>query len=280
MSTSPEAPRITVVIPAYNAADFIAETVESVLAQTVPVEIIVVDDGSKDETAAVVEGLGSGVRLIRQPNGGVSSARNHGLREASGEYICFFDADDWMAPTNLERKIHFLDENPDFVLAHALVEVTDEALNPTGEIMSGVHGESGAALVRLIPPAIPLPSNVVTRRAAVEALGGFDEELSTSADFDMWLRLSAEGKAGRIDEPLVLYRRHPGAMFTNLELQLHDMGIVLRKYRGGSDALAKLDWRGLARRFHLTVLKARIRRGQWVAAIPQALRFLRAVVLG
>src|SRR5690606_16515588 len=106
---------VSVVIPAYNAAGLIGETIESILTQRYPsVEIIAVDDGSADATANVVEGFGSRVRLARQPNsGGCSSPRNHGLRLARGEYVTFFDADDLMLPDKLARQVQYLEAHPD-----------------------------------------------------------------------------------------------------------------------------------------------------------------------
>ncbi|MGL6097742.1 MAG: glycosyltransferase family 2 protein, partial [Fimbriiglobus sp.] len=102
-------PTVSVVIPCYNGAEFLPETLRSVLAQTVPVhEILVIDDGSTDDSAAVAEGFGPPVRVIRQPNQGESVARNRGIDEATGEWVAFLDADDLWEPTKTERQLAVL----------------------------------------------------------------------------------------------------------------------------------------------------------------------------
>ncbi|MBV1799994.1 glycosyltransferase [Siccirubricoccus sp. G192] len=113
--------RVSVIIPAYNAARSLPRTIDSVLAQTVPpAEIIVVDDGSADETAAVAEAYGDRVRVIRKPNGGPASARNLGAREATGEWLALLDADDQWLPEKLERQLPYT-RPPEVGLVHALI---------------------------------------------------------------------------------------------------------------------------------------------------------------
>ncbi|MGI8668594.1 MAG: glycosyltransferase family 2 protein, partial [Aridibacter sp.] len=105
-------PLVSVIIPAYNAEQFISQTIESVLGQTLKdFEIVVVDDGSTDETAGIAESYGAPVRCIRKTNGGVSRARNTGIEHAVGKYIAFLDADDLWEPTKLEKQVALLDAN-------------------------------------------------------------------------------------------------------------------------------------------------------------------------
>ena len=110
-------PLVSVVIPAYNCERYLGRAIRSVLAQTYPrIECIVVDDGSTDGTAEVIDRFGSAVRAIRQENGGAAAARNAGIRTATGRYIAFLDADDYWLRNKLELQIHILEKNPDLVL--------------------------------------------------------------------------------------------------------------------------------------------------------------------
>jgi glycosyltransferase involved in cell wall biosynthesis len=264
---------VSVVIPAFNAAEFIEDTVKSVLSQSQgDVEILVVDDGSTDETPGIVRSFGSAIRYLRQENAGVSAARNHGLQESTGTFICFLDADDWLYPEDLERKIEVLKSNPKLALVHSWVEVTDRNLKPTGTVMKGAKGNILGDLLRLIPPAVPGPSSGLMRRAVVEELGGFDEELGTSADFDLWLRIAMVHPVGRVDQVSVKYRRHEGAMFGNLEAQLRDMERVFRKHR--SRLQGEPDWKTLQWRFYRSIAGEYAHRGSRLKAVRYVLKGL------
>ena len=266
-------PPVSVVIPAFNAAAFLPDTVGSVLDQSREgVEVIVVDDGSTDETPDVLAGFGPSIRQVRQDNAGVAAARNEGLRLCRSPYVCFMDADDWMHPDNLRVKVEHLDAHPADVMVQGLVEPTDAQLRPTGPVLRGARGHIGEALAEYIPSAVPCPSSVVVRTTAVRDVGGFDTRLSTSADFDLWLRLAAMGSVGRIDEPLVRYRRHEGAMFHNVELQLHDRRIIFGKYPDGP--LPGLLWNRHKARFYLSAGKALVRQGRPLESVPVLLRWL------
>ncbi|MBS1665716.1 MAG: glycosyltransferase family 2 protein, partial [Bacteroidetes bacterium] len=121
-------PKVTVLMPAYNAGKYIGAAVNSVLAQTfTDFELLIVDDGSEDDTAAVVREYGDGrIRMVRQERGGVSMALNRGLEEARGEYICRFDADDICFPQRLERQVRFLDEHAGYVIVGSDAEYISE----------------------------------------------------------------------------------------------------------------------------------------------------------
>ena len=132
-STMNQSLSISVVIPAYNAEGCVVRAVESVLAQSRPaMEVIVVDDGSRDATAAVAERFGPAVRVLRQANGGPAAARNHGVREAGGEWIAFLDADDAWLPQKLERQAEKLD-GAQVGVVHCYVVDVLEKFRYTGE---------------------------------------------------------------------------------------------------------------------------------------------------
>lgn len=258
----PENPTVTVVIPAWNAEDFLNETISSVLDQTQQdVETIIVDDGSTDGTSKVASRFASRMLLIRQPNQGVSAARNRGLAEARGRYVCFLDADDWLYPECLERKVALLDSEIELGIAISWIQVTGPDLQPTGTVLKGSEGYILRDLLNYIPPPIPCPSNALIRKEILNDMGGFDEDLGTGADFDMWLRIARQHRVGRVKAALVKYRRHESAMFHNVEAQVHDMEKILKKHRGD---LGKLkEWKVLKWRFYRSVAGEYLRRGQY-----------------
>ena len=269
-------PLVSVVIPAFNAARFLAETITSVLEQTYsPIEVLVVDDGSTDETPTVIAGFSDHIGTIRQANEGVAGARNTGLWSVQGEYVCFLDADDWLFPTCIERKVETLEANLGAGACFSWVEVTDEVLTPSGLIFKGTSDENALpALLSFIPPAIPCPSNVLIRTELVREAGGFDPRLGTAADFDMWLRLAQRTRVSQIEEVLIRYRRHEGAMFHDLGAYLADMTYIIDKHRVD---LGKLpEWRQMLRAFHWSVAGEYKRRGQYLRMLGPLLKHLKS----
>lgn len=193
-------PRISVIIPAYNVASYVGETLASVFAQTfADYEVIVVNDGSLDtsELESALEPYAGRLRYFKQENAGASAARNHGLREARGELIAFLDADDLWLPNYLEEQLKFLREhNCDLVCADALIfgdspdagrtymESLMETAPPVGEVtfLDLVSGERSL-----------ITSGVLARRKLIFEVGLFDEALRNAQDFDLWLRLARRG---------------------------------------------------------------------------------------
>lgn len=225
-------PVVSVVIPAYNAAAYIAETIRSVQNQTFSDwELIVVDDGSTDETATIVSGFLSDprVRYVKQKNAGVSAARNHGMQPASGTFIAFLDADDLWKPENLSLKAAYLEANPSVLLVHADVENIDENSKPLGSFNSGKEGNVLRDLLLWNGTVVPGPSSILVRKKAAEAIGGFDTELSTAADQDFFFRLAAKGNFGQIRKLLSQYRIHSSNMHANIALMERDHLLTYRK---------------------------------------------------
>lgn len=205
-------PAVSVIIPAYNAAGFVARAIESALAQThPPLEILVIDDGSKDATSEVVARFAPPVRLLRQTNGGPAAARNHGAREARGEWLAFLDADDRWLPEKLERQLAQA-RDPDIALVYS---------RPPTDL-----GHGG----RIIPPVADfatlwrrnflITSAVMVRRAVFERHGGFDEEraLIGVEDYNLWLRLASAGERLVLcPEEHVIYSPAPGSLTSQVE---------------------------------------------------------------
>jgi glycosyltransferase involved in cell wall biosynthesis len=236
---------VGVVIPAFNAAKYIEQTIESVLAQTVPPSrIVVVDDGSVDETAEIVATFGRALTCIRQENRGVAAARNRGARESETEWVAFLDADDVWLPTKLERQGSQLRAS-DAAAVFTGVTLVAEDLSPIpSSTGSDVRDDLEALLLHgeTIPQATS--STLLVRYSAFAAIGGYDETLSAMADWDLLIRLRVRTLFAHAAEPLVLYRR--GAMSRNVELLERDSTRVLQK------AFTSLDIpvaaRGLRRR--------------------------------
>lgn len=199
--TSGARPSVSVIIPAYNGARTVWRAIESALGQThPPLEVIVVDDGSADETADVVAAYPAPVRLIRKENGGPASARNVGARAASGTWLAMLDADDWWYPDKLERQLA-LDTSSDISLIHAFAP------------HSRARVPREVTLTDLLRANIIINSSVLIRRAVFEKLGGFDvaPELISVEDYALWLRVVAAGyRAVTCPEVLIYYTRGIG----------------------------------------------------------------------
>jgi glycosyltransferase involved in cell wall biosynthesis len=209
-------PLVSVVIPAYNAAAFIKDCVESVLDQTFrDFELIVVDDGSTDGTAEVLAAYGDRIHCLRQPNGGVSRARNQGVARARGRWVAFLDADDAWTRTKLGRQVEELRRRPDCRACYTAILVADARLNPLAEQRSGRGTVETVDLLVEGNLVTGSASSVVCDKELLIRLGGFDEGLSLCADWDMWLRLASTTSFAYVDEPLVLYRRSSSSMSTN-----------------------------------------------------------------
>ena len=221
---------VSAVIPVHNGADYVGEAVRSALEQTSPVlECIVVDDGSTDGTGEVLASFGGDIKVIRQPQSGVSNARNRGADEARGELVAFLDHDDEWLPSKLERQVEAL--GPEDTMVVCALQVVDaegspqevKRLGPTGDrLVQGMLLFDGT-------PTLSCSSSGVVRRERFLAMGGFDPSLSMSADWDLLLRMLLEGRVAYVDEPLVRYRVHGSNMSRHVDVMERDMGEAFDK---------------------------------------------------
>ena len=222
-------PEVSVIIPTYNSAHYVTEAVDSVLGQSYrDFEIVVIDDGSTDDTRSVMSRYGSPVRYLRQPNGGVAEARNRGIEESRGRYVAFLDADDTWAPNKLEQQVEALRNDPGRKACYTAVTVTDADLTPVSVTRSRRRGRAMEDLLYL-GNVVGTPSTVICERALLQSAGGFDLSLSQCADWDMWIRLAARTDFLYLDEPLVKYRVHATNMSRNAALLEEDSLRVLEK---------------------------------------------------
>lgn len=242
---------VSVVIPNYNCCAFLPAALESVLAQTYPdVEVLVVDDGSTDESLRVLEPYAGRVRVLRQPNQGVSAARNHGIRESRGELIAFLDADDLWDREKLARQVPLF-ADPNVGLVYCAVEYIDETGTSRGTNRTGRRGRVLRSIA-LLQGTIVLAggSTAVVRRECFDRAGGFDLAMSTAADWDMWRRIACHYEIDVVREPLMKYRLRASSMHRNVAVFEHDM------LHGFSRMFADPDARevhGLRRRAYATL---------------------------
>lgn len=222
---NPPAARISIIVPAYNAARFVAATLSSIRAQTVgDFEVIVVDDGSTDDTVQVVAPFlaDSRFRLIRQANGGLVAARNAGAAHAKGEFVAFLDADDVWRPWLLERAMEAM-RDPRVGLYHADALSFDADGVEGGPVVTNRWRKLDDARRRILlrQEHVICPTNVVRRAALPEP--PFDERFNRlgAEDRDLWLTILSAGWAHHYDSEVVaLYRMHPGSMSNNTSRML------------------------------------------------------------
>lgn len=227
-------PFVSVIIPTFNRAQVLGRALDSVFAQTFQnFEIVVVDDGSTDETPELLAAYGSRVTVLAQANRGVSSARNRGIRASSGEYVAFLDSDDAWLPDKLTRQIAVLDQHPDIPLCH-----TEEIWIRRGvrvNQMKKHHKQGGYIFPACLPFCVISPSSAMLRRAVFDEVGDFDESLPACEDYDLWLRITKTYPVIFISDPLIV------------------------KYGGHADQLSRMHW-GLDR-FRIRALEKLLQSG-------------------
>jgi len=223
-------PRVSVVIPAYNAAATLSETLASVFAQTfTDYEVVVVDDGSTDSTREVLARYHDRVRVLSKMNEGKpASTRNLGVRNARGDYVAFLDADDRWRPEKLELQVAVLDQNPAVGLVYTGAVVID-AEGRELKVRS-CSPEARGRIDRLLSVRnVMVGSSVVARRRAIEEAGGFDENLTSIENWDLWVRIARRWSVEFVDQPLTLYRVHAGNRSADVELRKRNIFRIIAK---------------------------------------------------
>ncbi len=210
-------PRVSVVIPTYNSAAFVREAIQSVLGQTYSdLEIIVIDDGSTDDTERVVRSFGDRVFYVRQENNGAGAARNQGIKKSQGSYVAFLDSDDLWLPGKLEEQIPLLDRDPELGLVYSDWAVVPEQGEAQPSYLQNLPAASGYVFDRLVQCGFILTSGTVVRRSCLDDVGYFDEALSIAQDYDLWLRICYRWKVALVNKPLAIKRNRDGNLSSNL----------------------------------------------------------------
>lgn len=210
--------RVSVIIPTYNHAQYLGEAIESVLSQEYPdAEVIVVNDGSSDNTREVIANYQGKITCVEQPNSGCASARNSGLRMTTGEYIAFLDSDDLLNQGSLAVRADYLDKHPDVGLVCGDVV----------EVLSGK--EQRLRSTHLRPPKHPenfrwetiefcaTTSSVMVRKACLLKAGEFEATLRQGQDWHMWVRIALNTNMTYLPQPMALYRVHDSNVTLNIE---------------------------------------------------------------
>jgi glycosyltransferase involved in cell wall biosynthesis len=211
--------RVSVIIPNYNYGRFLGEAIQSALDQTVkPHEIIVVDDGSSDDSIAIAESFGDRVKVVRQLNAGVGAARNHGVRESTGEILAFLDSDDRWYPEKLEKQVALFSENPDVGIVTCFMREFDANGDTISIFKQEIEGSISDRVLRFDAEIVGPGSAVVIRRDVFLATGGFDEErdLHPSEDWELFYRVTKVTRIKYVPELLVHYRNHGGNGHLNI----------------------------------------------------------------
>ncbi|MDQ3089309.1 MAG: glycosyltransferase, partial [Acidobacteriota bacterium] len=223
--------KVSVIIPTYNYAHFIGEAIESILAQTFPLsEIIVVDDGSTDNTEQIVAKYGNKVRYIKQENSGVCAARNFGVKNSSGDFIAFFDADDICFPAKIEKQMAKFAEDAKIGLVHCGMREFDLQGNTIRYHLEGrKEGWIADEILLLMPVITASGSSIMVSREAFNAVGGFDTNLTVGEDWDFCYRVARKFKVGFVPEILVDYRYHGKNTHLNLMKMERSMKIAFEK---------------------------------------------------
>lgn len=211
-------PKVSVIIPAFNAAKTLIRAIDSVRRQNIhALEIIVIDDGSIDDTAEVLKNsiqAGEQIRLIRMhKNSGVSAARNAGIQRARGKYLAFLDADDIWLPGKIQKQIGLMEQDPTITLISCNSRLVSESglELKVGHINRPPVDGIDAWKTLLIYNFLPTPT-ILTYRSLVEEIGGFDESLMVGEDLDLWIKLAAIGKVTVINEVLTHYYDSAGSL--------------------------------------------------------------------
>lgn len=238
--------KISVIMPNYNNGKFIAQAIDSVLQQDYPnIELIVIDDGSTDNSMEVISSYGGRISILRQQNKGAAAARNHGMRFAQGKFISFIDSDDIWLQGKLSSQIDFLNKNTEFIACFCSWRAWNGSDNydfltknaPTNYEVQQDH--TGWLYLKLLKSSIISTITILIRKDIVELVGFFDEKLTSGEDHDYWIRLSRVGKIAKISNLFALYRTNPSSI-TN-SVQCKNFSLVVLKNNVERFGLCNLD---------------------------------------
>lgn len=212
-------PLVSVIIPSHNCEAYISETINCILAQDYSaIELLIIDDGSTDKTREIVLSYGNQVRLIVQENAGVCAARNRGIKEAFGHYICLMDHDDYWCPDKISRQVRMFTDYPETGIVYSAFTLwfsdSDGVFPQPNTIIKAIDNDgidkefSGWIYHLLLLDCWVLTSTAMLRSEVFHKCGVFDETLPYSEDWELWLRLSREFRFLKLSQSTTLYRQH------------------------------------------------------------------------
>jgi len=272
-------PRVSVIIPAYNAASTIARTIESVRRQTYEdLEIIIVDDGCTDDTTSRVEAIGDPrIRLRSYPNGGLSVARNRGIVEARGEYVAFLDADDLWAKTKLESHLAVFDRRKEIGGVYSWTCTIDATDRVVGSHTTATW--AGDVYARLLESFfIGNASNVIVRREVIDSVGMFNEALDRGEDWEFTVRAATRWLFDVVPRYQVFYRWRDGSISSDPGRMRDGLVVTVdRMFDQAPAELQALKPRSLAS-VHVYIARTYLTRCSDQAAVREAARSLHAAL--
>lgn len=231
-------PLVSVIIPAYNAEKFVLEAIQSVIDQHYePIEILLIDDGSKDCTVDLVRREIPQVKILQQPNSGAAAARNTGLRNATGEFLCFLDADDGWYPGKLKAQVNYLLLHPEVGVVYHKWHVSNQGADgiyshsPNMEIEFPGNTDSscsGWIYSRLLLDCIVHTSTVMMRRTIASDIGYFETTLATGEDYDYWLRVSRRCEIHKLNATYSFYRISEGSLTSSPRSVNNEYNVLIR----------------------------------------------------
>jgi glycosyltransferase involved in cell wall biosynthesis len=229
--------KVSIVIPAYNALEYLPVALDSIYGQTFSdFEVLIIDDGSKDKTSEWAKKINDPrIRYVFQHNQGVSAARNTGIRLSQGEYIAFLDADDLWEPTKLEKQVRLLENHPEAGLAFTWTAIADERGVPTGEIIPSAEGDTLQQLLEF-NTVVCGGSVPMLRRSCFDVIGGFDTSMKHLEDLDLYIRVARKFLFMGIPEPLVRYRQHANSGSTDCDACRQSYERILQRELGANSS--------------------------------------------
>ena len=265
--------KVSVIIPNYNNAHYLGTAVQSVLRQTFrDYEIIIIDDGSTDNSKDVADDFGEKVFFIRQENQGLAGARNTGIRTARGELIGLLDADDEWQPEYLEQMIVLAEKNSDAIIFYCMAQCMDQDGQNLPQFVGGPPIEPELHFQRLLRANFIIPSTVTFRKKPIVDAGSFDANLRSCEDWDLWLRLLPSSRMIGSSNCLVRYRVHGSSLSTNVDGMHAATKKVIEKHFGRDDGKPQA-WTSEKRRAYGGVYRYQCitlvqRQGNWIACVP------------
>ncbi len=262
--------RVSIIIPAYNSAHFLGTTILSVMKQAYDdYEIVIVDDGSTDNTREIVKSFPGVCTYLYQRNAGPSAARNRGIENSNGELIAFLDADDAWLPGKLHAQVAIMDQNPEVGLVETGSFLCDDHLYPVRYLPPArLRGQVFEEM--LIESKVPNTSTVLVRRIHLQQAGGFDSTYRNVEDYELWLRLAQLCRFDYLEEAFAYQRVHEGHSLKDGRYMLEMYSNIVSRHVSNNPSL-KLRMIAALERAEMSAIKLMCFQHQWRDAVPLAI---------
>ncbi|HOW59379.1 MAG TPA: glycosyltransferase [Candidatus Omnitrophota bacterium] len=267
-------PKVSVIIPTFNRAEYICDAIDSVLAQTYhDLEIIVINDGSIDDTEKALKKYGGRIQYLYQNNAGVSAARNKGIKASRGEYIAFLDADDSWLPEKLSVQIPILEFNPKLGMVFSYLEIMDEYGRRTGRMKP--KQKPGIDFLTMLEAGSAMTSSCLMRKRSLDAAGIFDESLAIYEDMDLFLRVVNQFPALFVEKSLGCYREHSNqSTLDDVKNYKQQVKLAQKWMQISDDPKAQRLLSAKVRKYSNLLMRNAVKKGSWGVALGYLGSFL------